>query len=156
MTKEYLSLHIHGHRKDFSQGGSVGVFPKFFPGGGPNVVKFVFYPSKLKKQPFLLIISKSRGLCPPSDAHVHVATTEFEPDTTSPMHDGITSLQTWVAYCDACCSFGQFHTWICKITKPFLTFLMMISLPFWIFASPAIVSQRVSSCWDIPTCSFQL
>jgi len=22
----------------------------FFPGGGPKVVKFVFYPSKLKKQ----------------------------------------------------------------------------------------------------------
>jgi len=37
------------------------------------MVKFDFYPSKLRKQPFLLKISKSRGapkpLCPPSDAH---------------------------------------------------------------------------------------
>ena len=37
----------------------------FFP-GGPKVVKIGLYPSKLKKQPFLLIISKSNGgLCPP-------------------------------------------------------------------------------------------
>jgi len=34
-------------------------------------MKFVFYPSKLKKQLFLLIISKSTGgLSHPSDAHV--------------------------------------------------------------------------------------
>jgi len=37
----------------------VGDFPKNFQ-GGPKVVKFVFYHPKLKKQPFLLIISKSR------------------------------------------------------------------------------------------------
>ena len=41
--------------------GAVGNFPKIFSRGGPKVVKFGFYPSKLKKQPFLLIISKSRG-----------------------------------------------------------------------------------------------
>jgi len=35
-------------------------FSQFFP-GGPKVVKFDFYPSKLKKQPFLPIISKSWG-----------------------------------------------------------------------------------------------
>jgi len=47
-------------------------FLPFFP-GGPKVLKFSFYPSKLKKQSFLLIISKSRGSkappVPPSDAH---------------------------------------------------------------------------------------
>jgi len=67
-----------GQWKDFFQGGSVGDFPKIFSRGGPKVVKFVFYPSKLKKQPlklkkqpFLLIIF-SRGSfgpsCPLSDA----------------------------------------------------------------------------------------
>jgi len=44
----------------FSKGGAVGDFPNFFP-GGPKVVKFGFYSSKLKKQPFLLIVSNSRG-----------------------------------------------------------------------------------------------
>jgi len=29
---------------------------RIFYRGGPKVVKFGFYPSKLKKQPFLLII----------------------------------------------------------------------------------------------------
>ena len=60
----------HGRRKDFFQvGASRGFSQKFFQ-EGPKVVKFVLYPSKLKKQPFLLIISKSGGgLCPPSDAH---------------------------------------------------------------------------------------
>jgi len=43
----------------FSRGGTGG-FSKIFP-GGPKVVKFVFSHSKLKKQPFLLKISKSRG-----------------------------------------------------------------------------------------------
>jgi len=43
--------------------------------GGDKLVKFSFNPSKLKKQPFLLIISKSRGgqapppCSPLSDAH---------------------------------------------------------------------------------------
>ena len=35
----------------FPGGGQEGIFPNFFP-GGPKVVKFVFYPSKLKKQPW--------------------------------------------------------------------------------------------------------
>ena len=51
----------------FSRGASRGFSQNFFQ-GGPKAVKFVFYPSKLKKQPFLLIILKSRGrlapLCP--------------------------------------------------------------------------------------------
>jgi len=50
--------------RNFSRGGAVGDFPKIFP-EGPKVVKFVFYPSKLKKQPFLLIILKSRGALDP-------------------------------------------------------------------------------------------
>jgi len=52
----------------FSRGGAVGNFPNIFSRGGPKAMKFVFYPSKLKKQPFLQIISKSRGAeapCPP-------------------------------------------------------------------------------------------
>jgi len=48
--------------------GAAGGFPKFFPGGS-KVVKFVFYPSKLKNNLFLLVNSKSRGAkappCPP-------------------------------------------------------------------------------------------
>jgi len=52
-----------------SKGGTLGDFSKIFP-GGPKVVKFGFYPSKLKKQPFLLTFSKSRGAkAPPTDAH---------------------------------------------------------------------------------------
>jgi len=51
----------------FSAGGAVGDFPKIFSRGGPKVVKFGFYPSKLKKQPFLLIITKSRGAKAPPD-----------------------------------------------------------------------------------------
>ena len=56
----------------FPGGVAVGDFPKIFP-GGPKVVKIKFYPSKLKKQTFLLIISKSGGprlpLPHPADAH---------------------------------------------------------------------------------------
>jgi len=55
--------HHHGRRKDFFQGGQEWIFPKFFP-GEPKVVKFVFYPSKLKKQPFLPISFQSRGARP--------------------------------------------------------------------------------------------
>jgi len=40
---------IHGRRRDFFQGGPVGDFPKDFSRVGPKVVKFGFYPSKLKK-----------------------------------------------------------------------------------------------------------
>jgi len=58
--------------------GAVGDFPKIFSRGEPKVVKFGFYPSKLKKQPFLLIITKSRGgKAPPSphsDAHAFAYT----------------------------------------------------------------------------------
>ena len=55
----------HGRRKDFFRGGgSRGFYQNFFQ-GWPKVVKFVFYHSKLKKQPFLLIISNFRGAGPP-------------------------------------------------------------------------------------------
>jgi len=50
---KYCSEH---NAKQLQSWASEGFFP-----GGAKVVKFVFYPSKLKKQPFLLIISKSRG-----------------------------------------------------------------------------------------------
>ena len=36
----------------FSRGASRGFSQNFFQGGGTKVVKFCFYPSKLKKQPF--------------------------------------------------------------------------------------------------------
>ena len=45
----------------FSGGGVSRGFSQNYFLGGPKAVKFVFYPSKLKKQPFLLINSKSRG-----------------------------------------------------------------------------------------------
>ena len=54
----------------FSRGG-LRVFSLIFL-GGPKVSKFVFSHSKLRKQPFLTKISKSRGPwppCPTSDAH---------------------------------------------------------------------------------------
>jgi len=55
-----LWCYTHGRRKDFFQGGgSKGFSPNFFRGGA-NSGEVCFYPSKLKKQPFLLIISKSR------------------------------------------------------------------------------------------------
>jgi len=44
----------------FPGGGTSGFFQNFSK-GEPKVVKFVFSHSKLRKQPFLLIISKSRG-----------------------------------------------------------------------------------------------
>ena len=57
----------------FSRGGAAGDFPIIFSRGVPKVLKFGFYPSKLKKQPFLLIISNTGGaLAPPvlpSDDH---------------------------------------------------------------------------------------
>ena len=51
----------------FPGGGAPGDFSKILP-GGPKVVKFVFSHLKLKKQPFVLKISKSRGAPPLSDA----------------------------------------------------------------------------------------
>jgi len=59
----------HGRRKDFFQGDSRGFFQNFFQ-GGLKVLKFGFYPSKLKKQPFFANNFKiQRGQGPPSDAH---------------------------------------------------------------------------------------
>jgi len=56
----------------FSRGVALGDFFKIFLGREPKVVKFDFSQSKLRKQPFLLKFSKSRGVktpCPPSNAH---------------------------------------------------------------------------------------
>ena len=50
-----------GRRKDFFQGEPVGDFPKIFTREGPKVVKFVFYPSKLKNQPFFANCFKIQG-----------------------------------------------------------------------------------------------
>jgi len=53
---------MHGRRKDFFQGGASRGFPKIFFQGGPKVVKFVFYPSKMKKQPFFANNFKIQGM----------------------------------------------------------------------------------------------
>jgi len=58
----------------FPRGGAVGDFPEIFTRGEPKLVKFGFYPSKLKKQPFVANNFKiQRGpsppAAPPSDAH---------------------------------------------------------------------------------------
>jgi len=53
--KNSATLHVcvHGHRKDFFHGGALVSFSIGFSSvGGPKVVKFVFYHSKLRKQPF--------------------------------------------------------------------------------------------------------
>jgi len=65
--------HKHGRRKFFSRGSHKGICPIFLQGVA-KVVKFLFSQFKLRKQPFLLKFSKSRGVkapCPPSDAHGH-------------------------------------------------------------------------------------
>jgi len=52
----------------FCHGGALGDFSKIFP-GGPKVVKFVFFHSKLRKQPFFAEIFKIQGKghpCPTS------------------------------------------------------------------------------------------
>jgi len=52
---------------------SRGFSQNFFP-GGTKVVKFVFYPSKLKKQRFFANNFKIQGArtpAPPSDAHAN-------------------------------------------------------------------------------------
>jgi len=56
----FLIIHacVHGHRKDFIQGGTSG-FCRMFFSGRPKVVKFVFCHSKLRKQLFLLKIPNS-------------------------------------------------------------------------------------------------
>ena len=55
----WKNMHM-GVGRIFSRGASRG-FSQFFFQEGPNVVKFVFYPSNLKKKTLLLIISKSMG-----------------------------------------------------------------------------------------------
>jgi len=54
----------------FPGAGEVAIFPKIFPWWGQSG-EICFYASQLTKQPFLLIISKSRGgaKAPPSNAH---------------------------------------------------------------------------------------
>jgi len=54
--------------RNFSRGGTSGFFQTFFY-GGPKVVKFGFYHSKLRKQRFLLKFSNS---CPSSDPYMLV------------------------------------------------------------------------------------
>jgi len=49
---QHALCKIMGIRKIFSIRGPVRDFPKIFSREGVKVVKFVFYPSKLKKQPF--------------------------------------------------------------------------------------------------------
>ena len=44
----------------FSRGGQKRIFSNVFP-GGPKVVKFVFYPSKLKKQRFFANNFENQG-----------------------------------------------------------------------------------------------
>jgi len=73
-----IKLQLQAHHAWASEGFFSGedqqrIFPKFFPGGGPKAVKFVFYPSKLKKQPVFANTFKIQGglgsPSPPSDAH---------------------------------------------------------------------------------------
>ena len=45
----------------FSRGGTVGDFPKMFSSRGHKAVKIVFYPSKMKKQPFFANNFKIQG-----------------------------------------------------------------------------------------------
>ena len=58
---------IMGVGRIYSRVGPLGNFSKFFP-EGPKVAKFVFSHPKLRKQPFLLKISKYRGPRPPCSA----------------------------------------------------------------------------------------
>ena len=58
----YTTRHVGmGVGRIFSNGGPEGDFPKLFSRGGSKVVKFVFYPSKLKKQPFFANSFKIQG-----------------------------------------------------------------------------------------------
>jgi len=65
-SKQRICVLIVGVGRIFSGGEGTWGFFQNFSRRGPNVAKFVFSHSKLRKQPFLLKISKSR---PPSDAH---------------------------------------------------------------------------------------
>jgi len=77
--------YIHGHRKDFFQGGNQGIYPKIFK-GGPKVVKYVFSQSKLRIQVLLLKFSNSRGvldsLCPSLPMPMVTSQTFFWKNTT--------------------------------------------------------------------------
>jgi len=53
---------VHGRQKDFFQEGTIRRFIQNFSRGTKS--GFVFFPSKLTKQPFLVKFSKSRGPCP--------------------------------------------------------------------------------------------
>jgi len=66
-----VSFHMlvcMGVGRNFSRGATSGFFQKFFY-GGPKVVKFVFYHSKLRNQHFLLKFSNS---CPSSNTNMFV------------------------------------------------------------------------------------
>ena len=60
LTMQFFNLDM-GVGRIFSRGGAVRDFPKIFSRGGPKVVKFGFYPSKLKKQPFFANSFKIQG-----------------------------------------------------------------------------------------------
>jgi len=66
-----MMVNDHGRRKDFFQGGGSRGFSQNIFQGGPKVVEFVFYPSKLKKQPFFANFKIQGGQSPPSDAYVN-------------------------------------------------------------------------------------
>jgi len=69
--EENAATREHGRRKDFFHGGAPGDFSKISPGGAKSG-EICFPHSKLRKQPFLVKFSKSRGArasWPPSDAH---------------------------------------------------------------------------------------
>ena len=54
----------------FPGGDHLGIFPKFFHGGGPKVVKFEFSHSKLRKKLFYWKFQNPLGRpAPPSDVH---------------------------------------------------------------------------------------
>jgi len=57
-------VNRHGCRKNFFQGGPLKEFSKIFQEGGKSG-EIYFSLSKIRKQPFLLKFSKSRGLWPP-------------------------------------------------------------------------------------------
>jgi len=64
-----------GIGKSFPGGPLVDFSKSFSRDGGPKVVKFVFYHSKLRKQPFLLKFSNS---WPPSDTHAEPSPESFQ------------------------------------------------------------------------------
>jgi len=62
INKRALLIEVcMGVGRIFSRRGPAGDFPKIFS-GGQKVVKFGFYPSKLKKQPFFASNFKIQGV----------------------------------------------------------------------------------------------